>query len=549
MERVSARHEGDRVPKRDYPAHVTDLTPAETAPPEPSSIDVSPPTDLAAVGDAEAPERVANAPVRLPVAWLPVGSAIVVTAAILAATAARYGYNRDELYFLMLKPAWGYVDQPPLTPLLARAASGVFGDSPAGMRVPAILCVAVAILLSALTARELGGGRLAQAWAAWGFGLAGLTLISGHLMNTGTVDFALWAAVLLCVTRALLHGNPRWWLAAGALVGLSFYNKLLITMLLISLAAALLLVGPRRVLRSGWLWGGIVLAAVIGSPNLIYQATHDFPQLSMAQALSNNNAGDVRIELLPFQILLIGVPLFWVCVVGFVALWRRPEWRPIRALAVAYLVTLVLALIGGGQIYYPYGLLAFLLAAGSVVVAQRWPGRSGWWRLAPVAAVNGITSVLIALPLLPPTTLGKTFIGDVNETLPDQIGWPVYVRTVANVYRGLPAADKAKAILFTSNYGEAGALYHYGPQYGLPAVYSGHNELWFHGAPSDTATVVVAWTEDPDRLPTLFRSCQAQATMDNGVGVNNEEQGSAVLVCRDPIGGWATIWPKTQHYD
>jgi 4-amino-4-deoxy-L-arabinose transferase-like glycosyltransferase len=473
-----------------------------------------------------------------------------VVAAILAATSGRYGYHRDELYFLMLKPAWGYVDQPPLTPMLARAASALFGGSPTALRIPAILCVAVAILLSALTARELGGGRLAQAWAAWGFGLAGLTLISGHLMVTGTVDFPLWAAVLLCITRAQLRGNPRWWLAAGALVGLSMYNKLLIAMLLISLAVALPLAGPRKVLRSPWLWGGVGLALVIGAPNLIYQATHDFPQFTMAQSLSDNNGGDVRWQLLPFEILLVGLPLFWVCVLGFLGLWRRPQWRPIRFIAVAYLVILVLAIIGGGQIYYPFGLLTYLLAAGSVVVAQRWPGRAGTWRLAVTVGLNGVVSVLTALPLLPVTTFGDTPIGDVNQTLPDQVGWPVYVRTVADVYRSLPAADQATAILLTGNYGEAGSLLHYGPEYGLPdRVYSGQNELWFQGPPPADATVAIVWTEGGQGLDTVFARCDRRAVMDNGVGVDNEEQGSIVAICRDPVGGWSAVWPRFQHYD
>ncbi len=507
------------------------------------------PNTEVATPPAPADSREVSPPVRPPVAWLPVGAAIAVTAALLAATANRYGYHRDELYFLMLEPAWGYVDQPPLTPLLARGAAALFGTTPAAIRIPAILCVAVAILCSALTARELGGGRLAQAWAAWGFGLAGLTLISGHLMVTGTVDFALWAAVLLCVTRAQLHASPRWWLVAGTLVGLSLYNKLLISMLLISLAVALAIVGPRRVLRSPSLLGGIALAVVIGSPNLIYQATHDFPQLTMARALSDNNAGDVRWQLLPFQVLLVGIPLFWVCVQGFLGLMRRSQWRPVRFLGPAYLVCLVLAFIGGGQIYYPYGLLAYLLAAGSVVVADRVSGRRGVRDLAVTVGLNGVISAVIALPLLPVITFGQTPFGAINQTLPDQVGWPTYVRTVADVYQSLPAGDQANAVLVTGNYGEAGSLVRYGPEYGLPRVYSGQNELWYQGPPPADKTVAVFWTQGGGGLSRLFASCDRRAVLDNGVGVDNEEQGSVVWVCRDPIGGWPAIWPSLQHYD
>src|SRR5690349_1750819 len=129
---------------------------------------------------------------RAPVAWWPIGSAVVTAVVALLATASRYGYHRDELYFLMLKPAWGYVDQPPLTPLLARGASALFGDTLWGMRVPAVLAVAVATVIVALTTRELGGGALAQGLSAWGYVFGGLPLVMGHVMVTATVDFALW---------------------------------------------------------------------------------------------------------------------------------------------------------------------------------------------------------------------------------------------------------------------------------------------------------------------------------------------------------------------
>jgi hypothetical protein len=102
--------------------------------------------------------------------------------------------------------------------------------------------------------------------------------------------------------------------------------------------------------------------------------------------------------------------------------------------------------------------------------------------------------------------------------------------------------------LYASNNGEAGALDRYGPAYGLPAVYSAHNELWFAGPPPETATVIVAWTQNLAGLSRYFGACKQRAVMDNGVGVDNEEQGSVVAVCRDPIGGWATIWPLLQHY-
>jgi hypothetical protein len=484
------------------------------------------------------------------VAWLPVGAALAALALTLAATANQYGYHRDELYFRMLEPAWGYVDQPPLTPLLARTATALFGDSVWALRLPAIACLLGAVLLSVLTTRELGGGRAAQALCAWGLAFSALPLTFGHTLLTASVDLVVWAAVLWLATLALMRAEPRWWLAVGGVVGLSLYNKQLVVLLLIGLAVGLLAVGPRSVLRSSWLWAGVGVALVVAAPNLIYQATHDWPQLTMARALSERGGGEARALLLPMQTILLGALLVPTWIAGFVALLRRPAWRPARALAVAYPVVLVVTLATAGQLYYPLGLVMLLFAAGCGPTIEWISGRA-FRRAIVVAAVavNGATSTVVALPLVPVGSLGDTPIPDVNQAARDTVGWPVHVQTVADVYASLSADDQARAVLFTSNYGEAGALHRYGPEHGLPDVYSGHNELWFTGPPPESATVVVAWTQGLGGLRRLFAECEQRAVLDNGVGVDNEEQGAVVAVCRDPLGGWSAIWPRLQHYD
>jgi len=246
----------------------------------------------------------------------------------------------------------------------------------------------------------------------------------------------------------------------------------------------------------------------------------------------------------------MGPPLVPIWVSGFVALFRRPEWRPLRALAIAYPVVLVVTLVSGGQVYYPLGLLALLFAAGCVPTADWIARRPARRRPLVVAAVvlNAAVSAVIALPLIPVDVLGRTPIPDINQAARDSVGWPTYVGTVADVHRGPSAAERARAVVYTSNYGEAGAVDRYGPAYGLPAVYSAHNQLWFAGPPPETATVVVAWTQNLAGLSRYFGACEQRAVMDNGLGVDNEEQGSIVVVCRDPIGGGATVWRQLRHY-
>jgi hypothetical protein len=479
---------------------------------------------------------------------------MAVVGVVLAATSNGYGYHRDELYFRMLEPAWGYVDQPPFTPLVARVFSTVVADAPWAIRIPAVLCVVASILLVTLISRELGGGRGAQALCAWGYGTSTTPLVFGHVLLTSTVDLVIWPAVILLIMRALLRDEPRWWLAVGAVTGLSLYNKLLIVMPLMAVGVGLLAVGPRRVFRSPWLWAGVGLALAVGAPNLVYQVANGFPQVEMGAALAENNADDVRVDMWPFQLLAFGPPMAVIWAVGLVALARRPAWRPVRGFAVAYPVMLVLIFAAGTQPYYAAGLMTALFAAGAVATADWVVRAQGWRRPLVVAgvAVNAAVTSVIALPLLPVDVLGETPVPEINQIARDQVGWPAYVRQIAAVHAALPPGERVSAVVLTANYGEAGAVDRFGAEAGLPAdigVYSGQNQLWEYGPPPDTAATAVTVGIRLSHLRSLFTTCEPAATLDNGVGVENEEQGITVAVCREPRGGWPAIWPALRHLD
>jgi Dolichyl-phosphate-mannose-protein mannosyltransferase len=484
------------------------------------------------------------------IAWIPVGAVALAVAAVLVATINEYGYHRDELYFRVLAghPAWGYVDQPPLTPMLAKLQIAVFGDHLWSIRVVPILCAVAAIVLTAALTAEFGGGTGAQLLAAAG-SCASLVLAGGHLLSTASIDLVVWLAVILCAVRALLRRQPRWWLAAGVATGLGLYNKQLVVLLLVGLLAGLLIAGPRAELRSPWLWAGAAVALVLGAPNLVYQIVHDWPQAKMAAAVSRNKGGGDRVTLLPFQLLLVGPLLVPVWLAGWIRLFRAPEWRPVRAFAWAYPVVLLIVFVTGGQPYYPIALLLTLYAAGCVPVT-RWasghPVRIGL--LAAAVALNAAVSAVFSLPVLPVRSLPAGIVA-VNSTDGDSVGWPAYVAEVARAYQALPPADRAGAVLLTGNYGEAGALDRYGPRYGLPTVYSGHNELYRFGPPPDSARVAVVVGMPDIGTSGAFATCTVVGRLDNGVGVDNEEQGAPITVCRNPTAPWPELWPRFQHYD
>lgn len=475
----------------------------------------------------------------------PVFSAMLVLGLMLALTSGGYGYHRDELYFRMLDPAWGYVDQPPLTPLLVQALSTLV-DEPWAIRIPAILASVGSVPVIALVARELGGGRYAQSLAAWAYASASTPLLMGHVMLTASFDLLVWPTVGLFLMRAFLRNQDRWWYATGVVVGLSMYNKLLIAGLLLSFIVGILVTGPRRVLWSPGVFGSVGLALLIGFPNVLYQATNDWPQLSMGAALTENNADEVRITMWLFLLVLLGPPHVPVWVAGWVALARRPSWRKVRFLSVAFPVLLLLAFAAGSQIYYPFGLLAVLFAAGCVPTAVFLAKRIVWRRtLEGGIILSAAVSAVIALPLLPEDILGNTPVPDINQLAADQVGWPVYVDQIAAVYR----SEDPGSVIITSNYGEAGAVARYGPDLGLPRPYSGHNELYFAAQPPQESMTAIIVGGQAERVAGLFKECRVAAVLDNGLGVDNEEQDQPIMVCTGPLQPWHETWPAFQHLD
>lgn len=480
----------------------------------------------------------------------PVLAPMATLTAVLTATSVGYGYDRDELYFRMLKPGWGYFDEPPLTPLLAHGIASII-DTSWAIRIPATLASVASVYVVAQITREVGGGRGAQALCAWAYAFASIPLVMGHVLLTSTLDLPVWPLVLLFVIRAQLRSNPRWWLAAGVVVGLSLYNKLLVAILLAAVAAGFLAVGPRRALWSRYVLAAAALAVLIGSPNVIYQATHHWPELSMGRALRDHNAGDVRAGMWPFLLLMLGPPLVPIWVAGLVSVARRPQWRPIRFLAAAFPVLLALVFAMGAQEYYPFGLVATLFAIGCVP-AVGWVRRALSWRrplVAAAVALNASVALTIGLPIIPVTAVGGTPIPSINLVTADSVGWPSYVRQVAAAYAALPTADRDRAVILTSNYGEAGAVDRFGPRYRLPKVYSAQNQLYFQARPPDSATVAVMVGGEVPYARTLFASCVDTGRLDNGADVDNEEQGLPIAICSHPVDGWGYVWPKLRHAD
>lgn len=256
--------------------------------------------------------------------------------ALLVAVSGRYGYHRDELYFLAAGRhlAWDYPDQPPLMPALSRVVHAVAGDSLVALRLPPALAAGSVVVLTGMIARELGGRRSAQVLAAAGMAASSILMLSGHLASTTIGDLVAWTALTLLVVRVLRTGRERLWLVAGLVAGVGLLNKTLLVLLLAALAAGLVLAGPRARLASRWLWLGVLLTLLLWAPNLWWQAQHGWPQLALNRAIAAGSSGtsQPRWLFLPFQLVLISPLLVPIWVAGLLRLMRDPGLRWARSL-------------------------------------------------------------------------------------------------------------------------------------------------------------------------------------------------------------------------
>ena len=262
---------------------------------------------------------------RRPFAARPVAAIAASVLALLLAFAGGYGYHRDELYFVQAgrHPAFGYDDQPPLTPLIGRASAAVFGQTPTGLRVASALALTACVVLAALVARELGGGARAQVVAAASLGASG-ALFLGHLLSTATFDLAAWTVLLFLAVRLLREPTPGRWIGLGVVTGVALQNKWLVLLAVGSLVAGAVLARRGELLRTRWPWVAGAIALAIWAPNLIWQSEHGWPQQTLSGQIADEDPLGARLGFLPFQLLIVSPLLCPVWIAGLCVAAARP---------------------------------------------------------------------------------------------------------------------------------------------------------------------------------------------------------------------------------
>jgi 4-amino-4-deoxy-L-arabinose transferase-like glycosyltransferase len=471
--------------------------------------------------------------------------------AVELAVASRYGFHRDELYFLACARhlAWGYVDQPPFVPAVARIAVALFGSSVVGLRLFPALAGGMTVVFAACMARELGGGRRAQLLAALAAATSAEVIAAVHLLSTAAFDLFFWAAITFLVLRLLRTGNEHLWLAIGAVTGVGLLNKYNVAFLILGLAVGLFSAGRARMFVSRELWLGAAIAVVIWAPNLIWNAHHDWAALSMLHSLHQENSTlGASIGFIPAQLIVVGPVLLPCWFGGLRRLLQHPFARP---LGLAYLTLVVLDVVTGAKPYYLAGIYFVLFAAGAVRIEERLattrrsPRRYIW-----LFIIGAVVALPLTLPVLPAGALARgPWEGNINKDLSATVGWQPFVRQVGDVVATLPPSQRAHVVIFTGDYGAAGAVDLYGARFGLPHAISGHNSYWWWGPGGATnGATTVAVNLPRGYLNTIFGQVVSVGSVRTPHNVWSEERGDPIWICRKQKMSWARVWPDAKHY-
>ena len=481
----------------------------------------------------------------------------------------RYGYFRDEFDYIACGNhlAWGYVDQPPLIPFLARVCRAVLGDSLRSIRFIPALASSLLVVQTAVLARELGGKRFALLLSAVAVLIAPQYLSNGSLLTTNCLEPNLWMGCAYFAILAIKRNDPRYWLWFGVIAGLGLEEKYTIALFGFGIVIGLLLTEQRCVFVSKWIWLGGAAAFLIFLPNLLWNMHYHWP---FFQLMHNIRAEGRDVVLGPgeyfLQQMILTHPLaapIWLT--GLAAFFFSARLKPYRLLGWTYVICYAVLFALHGKNYYLAPVYPMLLAAGATVIESALDRPIGAW-LKPAIVVLLVASGAHLAPVTVPVLSPDHFIAYM-KTLPfklpvmeyqhqravlpqwyaDQFGWQEIVDETALAWNQIPLAERSDCAIFAQDYGQAGAIDFLGRRYGLPPALSGHQTYFLWGPRGYSGNCMIVLDDRPSRLEQLFDHVQYVGTSaDNPYALEKQID---VFICRGPkFGTLAQVWPRLKHW-
>jgi len=487
--------------------------------------------------------------------------------AIQLITASNYPVFRDELYYLDCAnhPAFGYVDQPPVSIIILTIWKAIFGDSLLSIRILPALLGACLIFLTALISRALGGGKGAQIFAGVSACSGLVYYVLGGYYSMNAFDFVFWALLFYVFIKIINTQNPKLWMTFGIIAGLGLMNKISVLYFGAGLVAAMIFTKERTWFRNKYFYFGGFIALLVFLPYIIWNFTNDFATIQFIKnATTFKNESIPLLDFVKEQILDLNPLNFFVWFTGIIALIFSSKLKKYRVIAFTYIAIFVILTVQKSKPYYLVPAYSVLLGAGAVAITEFFDSK----RLAALKYVFGslmiiVTCLLspIVVPVLQPSALAdyldkvgirpKTGENSKEALFPqyfaDRFGWEEMTEKVAKAYDSLPPEERKYTAIFGQNYGEAGAIDYYGRNYGLPQAISGHNSHWLWGYGSDSINTVIVIGDKKEKLESLFNSVTLADTTNCSYAMPFENH-LPIFICRGMKKSFKEIWPELKKF-
>jgi hypothetical protein len=471
-----------------------------------------------------------------------------------------YGYFIDEFYYIACaaRPAFGYVDHPPLAPLILTVFQFFFGTSLLAIRILPAVATSASVFLTGMLAKEIGGGRFAQCLAACAMAVSPVLVAFGGFYSMNAYEPLLAIVLLIFAVKMINENNPQRWIAIGIVMGLGMMNKHTFAVFIVGLVFSFIATGQWRLVFNKWFAVGSLIALLIFLPNILWQAANNYPSLEFYRNISaHKNVYTPPLTFLIDQVIWMSPFTVPVWLAGMIFLLFSKNMKSFRFLAVLFLTLFLLMMLSGSSrpdrmsFAYPA-----LFAGGSLFFENFIFKHNARW-LKGTLIVFLYAGLAVVLPIVLPYFLYEQvrsytkFIGlnteletgnkpPLPQTLADRIGWEEKFKLVLNAYQSLPDSEKAKTIIAAENYGQAGALELYGKKYDFPFVASGHNNyyLWskekLESGTGFKILLQLGHERDLEGLKNVFETVEVYPGEFTNEYVTSHENHLKVFICRGP---------------
>ncbi len=514
--------------------------------------------------------------------WLHLLAAFVVVKIIFhLVTNGQWSLHRDALLYLSLGRHldWGYASVPPLISGWAWFSSEILGGSVGAVRLIPTLVGTGTVVLTALMAKELllrgnssdnqkqPSGKFAIMLVGMAGLLTGAYLRPCMLFQPVVFDIFFWSLLSWLFLKYINTEKPTWLLWFGVAVGIGLLNKYTVLMFLFAMLPGLLFTKHRRIFSQKEFYIATALAIIIFSPNIYWQAMHKFPVFRHMGELAASQFVNVTIGGIFSDQLRFHVPALPIWLIGLYALLFHSWGKPYRIFGWMYLMILAVLLFFNAKSYYSLGTYPVLIAAGAAFLEKATANKMRWVRFAIPAFMLaiGLVAMPAFLPVYPPEKQAR-FFEKMTDRLPglngvlrwedgnyyslpqdfaDMLGWEELAEAAGKTWQSL--SHKSTSAIYADNYGQAGAIEHFGKKYGIGQVisFSDTYRYWLPDSlSSEFHTLIYVNDELGDDMPGFFKKIEKIWELDMPL---SRQHGDQIYLCQQPTPAFyermnAAIW-------